>query len=156
MITPALLLVLALLGGVPAQRAHCGCRPAARGEVPLGGNHEIIQTVPAPVRQVRGSVHFWVNDKPVDKAVVEVFADRPDKRPDKNPAFRTKRLAACMTGADGKFCFPRLPAGRYVLRAGVSNHDLDVFNFVYVEVRVSRGARRASGRPIIIDLTAAD
>jgi hypothetical protein len=141
----AFLLIFPLLFSTFSQRTGCVCKPVAPEQVPLGGNETITQTVPKPVKSVHGVVLFWVNEKPVDKAIVEVF-DYPVRR---------KRRAACMTGADGKFCFARLPAGMYELRVGTSNRNVDYFNYVFVRVTVSPKTRKASNKEIRVELTAA-
>jgi protocatechuate 3,4-dioxygenase beta subunit len=41
-----------------------------------------------------------------------------------------KRVAACLTGRDGRFSFAGLKPGRYLLRAGTRAHDQ--FNEVHV------------------------
>jgi hypothetical protein len=139
------LLTLAVLFGVPSQRTSCACKPVLPTQEPLGGNETIIQTVPKPVKNVHGTVLFMVSQNPVDRVIVEVF-DYPVRR---------KRRAACMTGADGKFYFTRLPAGRYVLKVGTSNRDVDYFNYIYVRVTVSSKMRKASNKEIRVELTAA-
>jgi hypothetical protein len=129
------LLAFSLLGGDPSPGVGCGCRAVAPDQKPLGGNDNgIVETVEPPVRNIRGSVS--VGGRPVDKAIVEVF-DYPASEPSYWDAANAKRTVACMTGKHGSFCFTGLPPGRYLLRAGVSNHDLNVFNYYFVVVTVA-------------------
>ena len=144
MITPALILVLASLGGA-AQRAQCGCHPAASGEVPIAGNESVVQIVRAPVRSIRGNVFLWDGETPAEKAIVEVFRDVGEA----TLSARGRRLASCVTGPDGKFRLPRLRAGKYVLRVGFGRPG---FNNTHVVVRVATAARRASGKEISVEI----
>jgi hypothetical protein len=58
----------------------------------------------------------------------------------KNP--QQKRIAACVTGADGKFCFRRLPSGTYELRIS-KGAGIDV-----TSVQVTVDARKGKDKPV--------
>jgi hypothetical protein len=128
-------LLISLLAA-PAGRT-CSCSEASGRDVPYGAN-EYIEQKEATVKRVLGKVTLAYGEQPVQDAVVEVYAV-PDvdrhleayKIAGKHP-----RRAACVTGADGSFCFPDLPSGLYVLRAGAGRPSGT--NEVYMRVVVDR------------------
>ena len=76
---------------------------------------------------------------PLENALVEVF-DHPEyllktgteaKPPDQH------RLRACLTSADGRFCFENPPSGKYELRSSI-NSGWDVTH-IYVVVSTKVG-----------------
>ena len=83
-----------------------------------------------------------VGGKPLAGALVEVFT-HPEYLLSNDSYSRGKpeqrRVAACMTGTDGKFCFRGLPAGKYELRS--SSNDRYGWNAsqVYVVVDHEEG-----------------
>lgn len=100
---------------------NCGCSPAAPGETTHWvGNLTVVSQERKPYRQLRGTI-VGPDGKPVPGALVEVFTNPEylfdDKVLSKRGAPNQRRVAACVTGADGKFCFSGLPAGRYEVRS---------------------------------------
>jgi hypothetical protein len=104
----------------------------------------------------------WFNDEPLDGALVEVF-DRPDyllcEWEEGNPRGCTirppagqRRVAACVTGEGGKFCFDGLPAGRYELRASRDGQWNVLHAYVVVNPR-DRAGRRGG---IVLGMTVGD
>ena len=83
----------------------------------------IVVIEQSPYKHLRGTIEN-PEGSPADGALVEIFThpeylrkglpngrqDRPEQR----------RLAACRTKADGKFCFPRLAPGTYELRSSLN------------------------------------
>ncbi|MHB8609432.1 MAG: carboxypeptidase-like regulatory domain-containing protein [Candidatus Acidiferrales bacterium] len=131
------LFVIAL--AAPCVLDDCKChRPAAGETTRQGANLFVVQDEEKPYRDLNGIVEMG-SAEPVGDVLVEIF-DQPEyllKAPAKAP--KQKRLAACVTGADGKFCFRYLPAGEYELRASL-NGGVNITH-VYVVVEKKAGKR---------------
>lgn len=86
-----------------------------------------------------------INGKPLGGVLVEVF-DKPDWIRRGLPASDTeqKRVAACRTGRNGKFCFKRLPPGKYALRLGKGK----AWNVMHIYVEVDPSQQRSTGEGI--------
>jgi Carboxypeptidase regulatory-like domain len=100
--------------------AECTCKHAPKSDTTRwGGNMSIEINQQAPLRTVHGRVAR--DDEPVEGALVEVFEDNgqlPGSR-DSKPA--PKRIAACISAKDGKFCFKGLRSGKYEIRSSVDS-----------------------------------
>jgi hypothetical protein len=123
------------------------CRKAQDNEVPNGAN-ELIALREQKIRGLFGTI-FLPNDEPAEDVVIEVYSLHGYE--DYSVTTRTKRLAACVTGGDGRFSFPELKPGRYLLRAGVrSPHGI---NITYVIIVLKSNGSGDKGRGIRIPLT---
>ena len=97
------------------------CSPPKESEYThWAGNLEMVSIEQYPFGVLRGVIKT-PQDSPLKNALVEGFT-KPDylltKKPvDKRGRPEQKRIAACRTGADGRFSFPYLPAGKYELRS---------------------------------------
>src|SRR5271163_1400218 len=117
--------------------ANCGCHNASADETTRsGGNIFIVEVEKAPRRTIAGTVSIGGDSGPLENALVEIF-DNPNYLLDesnghKNP--KQKRIAACVTGKDGKFCFS-LPDGKYELRASLSVGINVTHIYVVVDLR---------------------
>ena len=106
-----------------------------------------------PFRELRGTV-MRPDGTPLPKALVEVFTNPEylldDRVLDKRGASNQRRVAACITGADGKFYFSGLSAGRYEIRS--SSDDTGTgWNASQVYVILNRKSR--SKRQLTIKMT---
>lgn len=104
-----------------AQASTATCRKAKNDEVPHGAN-EFIQMESRTVPRILGIV-FLSNGGPAANVVVEIFhyaADDDYDYRNLKKAIDQPRITACVTGTDGKFSFPGLKPGKYLLRAGVN------------------------------------
>jgi len=140
-----------------AQLSYAQCKKAKAHDVPHGANEYILLS-----ERVFGRIHgkiFFPNYRveagrePARDIVVEIYKHRGgDTSAEANDTLRTKkRLAACLTGADGRFSFTGLKHGRYLLRAGTRARDQ--FNEVNVILTLSPGNRRRSLKGLEIVLT---
>ena len=114
------MLVLALFSLVFSKTYKCGCLPASPNDQTSWGQQNVIITNDKLVKSLRGKVLGLVSKKPLAGVLVEVL-DNPeglllDWRARQARKSSQHRLAACVTGADGEFCFPKIPAGKYELR----------------------------------------
>jgi hypothetical protein len=108
-----------------------------------GGNEMVVVVEEGSYVELRGRIEMH-RDQPLENVLVEIF-DRPDyllnkPSPDSHGSAGQKRLAACQTSTDGKFCFRGLPAGKYELRSSI-NIGWNVTH-VYVVVDREAGVRR--------------
>ena len=74
-------------------------------------------------RQIRGVVRIELSEEPIKGALVEIFT-HPEQLL-QNPSsgnevkLKQRRIAACRTGVDGKFCFRDVGPGKYELRSSI-------------------------------------
>src|SRR3954452_866970 len=116
----------------------CTCHKSEKGDTTHGGANEYIVVLEEEsYRELQGTVRMW-DDTPIENVLIEIFDNADYLLKDdswrKNPT--QKRLAACLTGADGKFCFCHLPSGSYELRASLS----DGWNVTHVHIAVDKRA----------------
>lgn len=102
--------------------ADCACPKIEKGEsTHWGGNELIIQVHEKPYKELRGVILDQTGD-PMSGALVGLLTG-PDYLLGHGPQTpeeksRQRRLRACRTGADGKFCIHAKP-GKYELRLSV-------------------------------------
>ncbi len=131
--TLALMLLLAVnsFSAIPESR----CRPASDEDFPHGANILVIYKE-RTVRKIKGQINFL--DGPANDVVVEIF-EVTDSESDLEPhelASSKGRRAACVTAKNGRFRFPDLSSGRYVLRAGTRKPD--GFNYVHISITINK------------------
>jgi len=110
----------------PSVLGECKCSSVKEGETTHWGGNEVVVDIE---KQSHHKVHGTVQDihlKAVEGALVEIF-DHPDYLLDQNTPFtrnhpEQKRVAACRTSRDGKFCFRSLPPGKYELRSSIDSN----------------------------------
>lgn len=129
-------ITFSILSGASLAFADCHCKHAGRHETTRwGGNEAVLIVEEAPQRLIRGTVTFNHPDEPQEDALVEIFTHGEyllkEGPPDPNAAPQ-KRIAACVTGPDGKFCFAGLNAGVYELRSSIGSG----INVTHVYVKV--------------------
>lgn len=128
--------LLLLLVATYTSDQSCSCQKASADDLPHGAN-ETIEYAETTVKTVAGRV---VNplEEPVEAAVVEIY-----EIPSANNRLKSyelvgerQRKIACITSEDGSFCFPDLPSGHYLIRAG-TGHSAGM-NEVFMKVKVDR------------------
>lgn len=133
-----------------SQGSRCLC--AAANEPTLeGANENIVIVEPEKYRQLAGVVQDS-SGQILSDVLVEVY-DKPEylllKYPESEEKKKAQRwLAACVVGADGKFCFRGLRPGKYELRfskAGGWNHT-------QVYVLVAAAKQKASNHSLEITM----
>jgi hypothetical protein len=126
----------------PSVLGDCKCGTPDKGETTRwGGNQMIVVKEESSFRKLEGRVQMS-DDRTLENALVEVFdhpgylLDTSDSRSEGPP--EQKRLAACRTGKDGKFCFRNLPAGKYELRSSLGSG----WNVTHVYVVLDKHSKR--------------
>jgi hypothetical protein len=116
----------------------CACQKALEDDLPHGANED-IEYREKTVKKIQGQVLYRDDDEAVDDVVVEIYdINETDKNlTPSDIALRRERQAACVTPKDGSFCFPDLPSGRYILRAGTRSSSAGM-NEAYMKVTVDR------------------
>ena len=113
------LILFASSGFVFAQDYTCSS-PKADETTHWVGNLQIVNIEKKSFRQLRGTV-FMQNGELFENALVEIFTNPEylltEEPTDKRGRTEQKRVAACITGKNGRFSFPDLPAGKYELRS---------------------------------------
>jgi hypothetical protein len=131
-----LLLVSAFVA--PSVLGDCKChRPNKEETTRQGANMVIVEVEKEPYRQLEGTIGMY-DDRKIENALVEAF-DNPDYLLDENHSQKRpeqKRLAACVTADDGKFCFRNLPSGKYELRSSLDGG----WNITHIYVVVDKKA----------------
>lgn len=136
--------LLCLLGCLHLASAQCQ-RPKD-GDRPHGGK-EFVLAGEGTVAGIYGTVvarDEKTNDwPPVGDVVVELYGySGGANQADVSRAVREqKRVAACLTGRDGRFAFPGLETGRYLFRAGTRAPGK--YNEIYAILVVDPGAPRS-------------
>jgi hypothetical protein len=116
-----------------------GCKGAGKNDVPNGAN-ELVEIPEQEVGAMRGIVFVPGSRDPFADVVVEVYRFAgEDTYKTLQKIVSKKRLTACMTRGDGKFSFPDLEPGRYLLRLGT--HYPHAINEAYVIVTLSPWVR---------------
>ena len=132
MIQVSLMIMVLLISNIYSEQNNCGCKCVSTSETTYEG-HGFILVDPDErvVKTFRGTViypeHIYPKQEPVPETLVEVF-DHPEAIP-KTPSEAKqaqevrRRVAACKTGENGKFCFDNLPFGKYELRYSKSGFE---------------------------------
>ena len=113
----AAVILISLSSTLPANDCHC-IKPARGVTTRPGANAELVIIEEKKYRTLNGVVRDE-SDVIMPDVLVEVF-DHPEHLLLSYPKNVQKkklqhRIAACITGEDGKFCFNKLPAGKYEL-----------------------------------------
>jgi hypothetical protein len=122
--------------------AQAQCKKAKADDVPHGAN-EFILLNGGTLGRIHGTV-FLPNSIRAEDVVVEVYtySGRNEYATVKKVLSEQKRVAACITGSDGRFSFPRLKPGRYLLRAGTRKNDQYNQIHAILVLTLNRGAGR--------------
>lgn len=156
-IAASMILVVSLIASMSARK--CDCRTAADNETTrLGGNELVLYKQPGVLRSIEGTVRMPTPDLQED-LLVEVF-DKADyllcdwqphnpNRCTTTPSGAQRRLAACRTGKDGKFCFDDIPAGSYELRVSKDQG----WNPTHVYLVVDPKDSKSTNKPIVVSLS---
>jgi protocatechuate 3,4-dioxygenase beta subunit len=137
----ASLLILVLLAAPTEKgRDSSACRPASPEDNTIGGHMPYSVRTKGSVQIVQGTV-VDATGKPIEGALVELF-DHPEQSSWYLLVERDgvqQRIAACWTGASGRYRFDNVPAGHYDLRAGAEGFN-GAFHWIFVDPK-RRGKR---------------
>jgi hypothetical protein len=141
-ITSALLLLTLCESGLPQK--SCECRGATEADKTIWEHIATQEEEARTVKKVHGVVRNPLGER-LDDALVEVFAD--DGTEDTPTSPKNRRVAACVTGEKGKFCFDGLKPGKYILAVGRQG-----FNITFIKLNLDPKGRRNSGKPLDVSL----
>ena len=142
LIISALLLLALCESSLP--QTSCRCRSATADDKTIWGHIATEEKEVRTVKKVQGVVRDPVGGR-LEDALVEVFADDGT---DITPTSSSKiRVAACVTGEKGKFCFEGLKAGKYILAVGRQG-----FNITFIKLNLAPKGRRSSGKSLDVRL----
>jgi protocatechuate 3,4-dioxygenase beta subunit len=135
---------------IGSQLNQCSCIAPAPNETTHSGGNEIVTLVERKVyKSIRG-VARDVNGEPLKGVLIEIF-DKPEwivKGYSSSPS-EQRRIAACKTGDDGRFCFLNIPAGEYELRESIDS----AWNPSHIYIKVNPKGRRSSKKEIRLQMT---
>jgi protocatechuate 3,4-dioxygenase beta subunit len=145
----AIALVTSLLTAAPTMSVDCACRKPERGDrTRPGANMIIVVPMKKNYRELRGTVQMS-DGRLLENALVEIFDNANyllQSGPLKQP--RQTRLAECVTGPDGKFCFRHLPSGTYELRSSIDAG----WNVTHVHVTVNKPSGASEEFAVVMTL----
>jgi hypothetical protein len=122
---PILLVLLSPLSALSG--GPCTCRRVPATEITRHGGNETIEVTVEKVHRALAGVVRLNDDEPVADTLVEVFRHVEGKG-----LRKPRRVAACLTDEDGKYCFGFLPPGKYKMRVS-REHG---FNITHLYVTV--------------------
>ena len=141
LIVTALLLLALCQSSLP--QTDCRCRGATAADKTIWEHMSNYEEARA-VKKVRGVVLDPVGGR-LEDALVEVFAD--DGASDSPTSDSHKRVAACVTGEKGEFCFDGLKPGKYILAVGHRG-----FIITFMKLNLDPRGRRSSGKRLNVTL----
>jgi hypothetical protein len=140
MFSLTLFFLLTLAGNHPAA-TPCGCITARPDETTGRGGHDTIRiTERRTHRELRGVVIDPMGDI-MNDALVEVIRNATAFPLYPETGEKLPRVAACKTSKNGRFCFPRLRAGKYELRISKMG-----FNNIHIFLTVAPQHQNSSRR----------
>jgi Prealbumin-like fold domain len=114
-----IIFILSCLGSL-FQKEACKCSQPPPEAKTSWGHEDVIIKQDQPLRFLHGKIVVRHDEKPLAGVLVEVY-DKPEalllgwkEREDRKG--KQRKIAACLTGEDGEFCFDKIPAGEYELR----------------------------------------
>lgn len=146
------LFLLALLAAEVSGQSS-DCRPATGSDIPHGANMS-VEVHGGTVNELRGTITD-ANGAEFSDAVVEVYKVRAmaANRDAQRAIAGQTRLAACVTGPDGKFNFADLPSGQYVLHVGMRT-NMGICDAYWIgKLQIKNRPSRARPRAITIQLS---
>jgi hypothetical protein len=146
-----IILILTVFSLSAFKGQKCGCLPPSPEQTTSRGQQNVIIKHGKVVQSLRGTV-MGVYQRPIEGVLVEVY-DKPegllmDWQEQKVRSANQRRLAACVTGADGAFCFSRIPPGKYELRCSKPIE----WNVTSVYVSLAPQARHSTNSKIVVPL----
>ena len=122
----------------PIVLGDCACHRPEKGEATRpGANEFVIEVEKESYRSLEGTAEMY-DGRTLENALIEIF-DHPDYLLSKNALTDhplQKRIGACRTAADGRFCCRHLDPGKYELRSSINGG----WNITHVYVVVDKKA----------------
>ncbi len=129
----------------------CKCLPAPPEATTNWGQENVVLADKRVVNSLTGRVVEGNRELSMGGVLVEVY-DKPevllmDGKERETKKLSQRRVAACVTGTDGEFCFPDIPPGKYELRCSEFG-----WNLTSVYVIVSPKKQRRNNSKLIVSL----
>lgn len=146
-----ILFILSCLGGF-GQKEDCKCFLPSPGVKTSWGQENVIIKLDEPFKSLHGKITVSSDGKPLAGVLVEVY-DKPEglllgwKEREARKS-KQRKVAACVTGNDGEFCFDKIPAGKYELRCSKPAE----WNCTSVYVVVAPHERKSLASQIIVPM----
>lgn len=137
------------------QKNTCTCKKPAAGEVTHWSNGQVTMKDDKVYKSLHGFVQY-PNGSPAPNALVEIY-DKPANvlrswKGTRQKPIRQRRIAACKTRADGRFCFIGIPSGKYELRSSKSSEMCCAWNPVRAYVILDPRQRNSTNAAIELGL----
>ena len=144
------LILVCLNGSLSAQRCRCAAPPPDE-TTRSGANENIVLSERRKYALIKGIVRD-ASGQILPDVLVEVF-DNPNHLLMPYPQNIEKqkpqrRIAACVVGSDGQFCFANMPAGKYEVRFSKNGG----WNHTSLVVSVAPRSRNATKRNLEITM----
>lgn len=149
----AIFAVLSLLSThLHLHKEKCKCLPASKEQQTSWGQQNVIIRPDEKFKSLRGKVVVAADDQPLSGVLVEVY-DKPeglllDWKEREARKVQQRRIAACVTGPGGQFCFSKLPPGQYELRCSKPGE----WNSTSAYVTVVREDRNRTSSELVVPL----
>jgi len=134
---------LLLLGSTDTSAlGACRCNPPEKGETTHWVGNLVTVFAEKKGYRVLAGVVVRPDGKPLAEALVEVFTKPEYLLSEKTYAMGKpgqRRIAACRTNVDGKFCFSGLKSGKYELRSSSNGSPGWNVSQIYVVVDPEKG-----------------
>lgn len=150
-----LILLPLFLLSVFYQTKTCTCIKPGVGENTYWSNGEVTMKDDKIYKTLHGIVQYS-DGKVMPGTLIEIY-DKPENvlrswKGQKQKPIRQRRIAACKTGVDGRFCFVNIQSGKYELRISKSSEMCCAWNPVRAYVIVNPHNRNSTNEEIEIEM----
>ena len=151
-----LMIIFATLVVAPTGASKSHCQPAAE-TTRAGASEWVVYKEPIVHKKASGAVELSAPG--LEEGLLDEIFDRPDylmcewgannpNRCSTTPPQDQRRLGACKTGKDGKFCFDNIPAGNYELRVSKDKS----WSITHVYLVIDPKDPKSSSNPIQVSM----
>lgn len=137
-----LICLFLIIANLSVIASDCGCKEAKIDDIPKTGTIFLWENV-GIVKNLKGVVLFPDATTELENAVVEIYKISKNTKTlsevehsyeEIKEITKKKRKAACLTAENGKFCFPKLSKGKYLLKIGHKNDSQFSAKYIFVTI----------------------